>query len=244
MPQYKRPPITEAVIGIYFDSIISESDIEKAQAKFSEQYPLVEPFATLGIQVNVSERQTKFDEQSKGFKLTSTDKADVLLVTSRHLTISRLAPYAGWETFRTRASENWRLWKRIIGYRKIGHIGVRYINRIDVPAVPTTRVKIDDYVRVYPEVPESDVFWAMENYAMQLTGPLGVDDCRLIINSSLVPSPLINHISVVFDIDIVRQDQVPQNDEELWSLIDRIRAHKNRVFESSVSDRARELFNR
>ena len=244
MPQYKRPPITEAVIGVHFDPKIPREEIDKFRARFEAEYPLSEPFTTVGIEVDVIERQTKFDEQTVGHKLTSLDKADVLLVTTAHLTFSRLAPYNGWDAFRTRAADNWRTWKRLAGYRKIKNVGVRYINRIDIPAVPDQRVKIEDYLKVYPEAPEAGVMSAMAGYTMQLVGPLGEDNCRLVINSSLVPSPLVNHISIVFDIDVVRQEDVPQNDEELWALIERIRGHKNRVFESSVTDRARELFDR
>jgi uncharacterized protein (TIGR04255 family) len=101
-------------------------------------------------------------------------------------------------------------------------------------------VKIPDYLHVYPE---ARAVKRLQSYAMQLSGPLEEDNCRLVINSSLVPSPLVDHVSAVLDIDISRGADAPQRDDEIWALIDRIRVHKNQVFEESVTDKARGLFN-
>jgi uncharacterized protein (TIGR04255 family) len=58
-----------------------------------------------------------------------------------------------------------------------------------------------------------------------------------------VPPPLVDHASVILDIDVSRAGDPPQKDDEIWALIDRIRVHNNQVFEESVTDKARELFN-
>jgi uncharacterized protein (TIGR04255 family) len=172
--------------------------------------------------------------------MSSADRADVLLVTSAHMTCSRLAPYVGWDTFRARAEDHWRTWKRVVGYRKIGRIGVRFINRIDIPATGGEEVKISDYLRVRPEAPAVK---RMDSYALQMSGPLEEDNCRWMINSSVVaPPPLVGHVSVILDIDVSRAGDPPQRDDEIWALIDRIRVHKNHMFEASVTDKARELF--
>lgn len=101
-------------------------------------------------------------------------------------------------------------------------------------------MKISDYLRVYPE---ATAVKRMVSYAMQMSGLLEEDSCRLVINSSLAPSPLVDYISVVLDIDVSRAGDPPQKDDEIWALIDRIRLHKNHIFEESVTDKARELFN-
>jgi uncharacterized protein (TIGR04255 family) len=44
------------------------------------------------------------------------------------------------------------------------------------------------------------------------------------------------------DIDVSRQREVPQHDEEIWALIDRIRDYKNHIFEESITEAAREIF--
>lgn len=240
MPEYKRPPITEAVIEIRLEQPLSQTEVEKLHQRFREDYAFSENFAAYGLEVDAAARRANLEEQSSGYKLSSSDRADVLLVTSAHMSCSRLAPYVGWDRFRARAEDHWRSWKRVTGYRKIRRIGVRFINRIDIPAARGEAVKIPDYLRVYPE---ARAVKRLQSYAMQMSGPLEEDSCRLVINSSLVPSPLVDHISVVLDIDISREGDAPQRDDEIWALIDRIRVHKNQIFEESVTEKARGLFN-
>ena len=240
MPQYKRPPITEAVIELRLEQPLPRAEVEKLLQRFQNEYAFSEDFVAVGVQVDPAARRANFEEQSSGYKLSSADRADVLLVTSAHMSCSRLAPYVGWDAFRARAEDHWRTWKRITGYRKIGRIGVRFINRIDIPAAGGKVVKLPDYLSVYPEAP---AIKRMAAYAMQMSGPLEEDNCRLVINSSLVPSPLVDHVSVILDIDISRAGDAPQKDDEIWALIDRIRVHKNQAFEESITDKARELFN-
>lgn len=240
MPQYKRPPITEAVIELRLEQPLPGAEVQKLLQRFKGEYEFSEDFVAYGVQVDLAARRANFEEQSSGYKLWSADRADVLLVTSAHMSCSRLAPYVGWDTFRARAEDHWRIWKRVTGYRKISRIGVRFINRIDVPAARGEEVRISEYLRVRPEAP---AVRRMVSYAMQISAPLEEDNCRLVINSSLVPSPLVDHLSMILDIDVSCEGEPPQKDDEIWALIGRIRVHKNQIFEESVTDKARELFN-
>jgi uncharacterized protein (TIGR04255 family) len=240
MPQYKRPPITEAVSEVRIEEPLPQREVDNLVGRFRPEYPFSDRIAAYGLELDMGERKARLDEQSSGCRLASQDRADVLLVTSTHLSCSRLPPYVGWEKFRERAERSWRTWKSVTGYRKIKRIGVRYINRIDIPLTEGVEVKIPDYLQVYPVAPAMTV---SGSYAMQLAGPLGQDNCKLVVNSRLVRSPLVDHVSVVLDIDISREDDAPQRDDEVWALIERIRRHKNHIFEASVTDKARELFN-
>jgi uncharacterized protein (TIGR04255 family) len=239
MPQYKRAPIVEAVIEIRFEQPLSRDEVDKLLTRFKPDYAFSDPYASIGVAVDVAGRRADFQEHSSGYRLASADRADVLLVTMAHMSCSRLAPYLGWDTLRARAHGHWATWKRTIGYRKIQRIGVRYINRIDIPAAAEQTVRIPTYLRVYPEIGGMKI---LAGYAMQLSGPLGEDSCGLVIHSSLLPSPLVDHLSIILDVDISRESDVPQKDDEIWALIDRIRVQKNHIFEASVTERARELF--
>jgi len=56
------------------------------------------------------------------------------------------------------------------------------------------------------------------------------------------PAPLINHVSMVLDIDVFRTDQIPGRDADLWDCIDTVRSLKNAIFEACITDEARKLF--
>jgi uncharacterized protein (TIGR04255 family) len=56
------------------------------------------------------------------------------------------------------------------------------------------------------------------------------------------PAPLINHVSMVLDIDVFRTEQIPGRDNDLWTCIDAVRPLKNTIFEACITDEARRLF--
>lgn len=82
----------------------------------------------------------------------------------------------------------------------------------------------------------------MASYAVQVVFPLG-DDCNLVLNSSSMPlSPLVGFTSLLLDIDISRDINLPKKDDAIWELLDQIRSHKNSIFEKCITDRSRALF--
>jgi uncharacterized protein (TIGR04255 family) len=244
MPQYKRPPITEAVIEIRLEQELSRDVVDKLNVRFGADYPFSTRFGAVGVNLDLLGRQAIFDEQASGYKLTSSDQTDILLVAATHFSCSRLAPYNGWEAFRARAQSEWKICKKITGYRKIQRLGVRYINRIDIPNGVEDKIKPEIYFRVYPETPNMDVMPAIAGFTMQLIGTPGPDNCKLVINSGLVPSPLVGHTSVLLDLDLSLDRDVPQKEGELWDRIEAMRVYKNNAFEACITDSTRELFDR
>jgi uncharacterized protein (TIGR04255 family) len=181
-----------------------------------------------------------------GIKLTAADGSGLVILNVEFLSMSRFAPYQGWDEYRTRATGIWDDWKSAIGYRKISRVGVRYVNRIDIPAT-STQLPIKDYLTVFPSVPAG--LPAPTGFATQIVGPLaelqaGDGRFQLVATTAVIPSPLVNHLGFVVDIDISRDQTggAPQKDADLWSLIDRMRIYKNDVFERCITDRARALF--
>lgn len=216
--------------------------VEKARARVAEHYLLVEPWSTKTFQLDVAAERATVAHQSAGYRATSLDSADILIISTLNFLVSRLAPYMGWESFYARASRDWEVWKRVAGYRRVQRIGVRYINRIDIPCEAGQKIQLEDYFTCYPEAPEVTGFPGLARYAMQLILPSGPEGCSLMINGASVPSPLVNHASFLLDLDISKEGDAPQNDDQVWALIDRTRDHKNRAFESCITDRARALF--
>lgn len=244
MTRYKRAPITEAVIEIRFEKPLPKKSIEKLNERLKDSYASSDPVSGIGVKVYVKERQATFDETHNGYKLASKDQTDVLMIIPTSMICSRSAPYTGWESFRARAEENWKQWKQITGYKKIERLGVRYINRIDIPVGSDERIRVEDYLNVYPQYPEPEPISGLSTYTMQIVGYIGKKNFNLIINSNVVPSPLVNHVSILLDIDIAPKGSVPQKDDEIWAMFEIMREHKNDVFESSVTDNARRLFDK
>jgi uncharacterized protein (TIGR04255 family) len=240
---YKRPPITEAVIEMRFADSIDSAMLDKVTSAFKPLYPREEILKQRQLQMNLdvtaSSPQTQSIEQI-GYKRSSLDQGHILLLLPipPSFIMSQLAPYPGWDQFFARFCRDWDVWKKSMGYRKIIRVGVRYINRIDIPSFDPV-VYEEHFFNVYPHIPEE--LGPMINYAVQVQLPIKDMGCSLTLNSSVVPSPLLDHRSFAIDLDVGKDDP-PQNDDGIYDLLNQIRVAKNRVFEACITDRARELF--
>jgi uncharacterized protein (TIGR04255 family) len=243
MPQlYKRPPITEAVIEIRIDSPIAMDRVERIRERLVEAYPLP-PQKVMLLNFEFQEQSPRVQQQLQGYRLTAPDGAGVVTIGPNVIATSRLAPYEGWESFVASGRSNWKIWKRVVGWQKVTRIGVRYINRIDIPTPENEPINVDDYLLFSLRRPDLGLP-PLQSFAMNAVTPLGKDDCKLIINAGSMPSPLVKTVSFILDIDISKETDLPQNDEGLWALINRIRDYKNFVFEGCITELSRELFNK
>lgn len=241
---YSRPPITEAVIEIRLGSPIETAELGRVSADLADHYPLDQPVKNLGVAVGMpatpeGKPTAQFNEEN-GRRRTSLDLTEIVVLWPTKFSVSQLAPYPGWGTFCGRFTRDWAIWKKRIGYRRVTRIGVRYINRLDIPMSGSGVIEESEYLNVYPYLPKD--LGTMMAYGVQAVLPLTDIRSKLTLNSSAVPSPLLDHAAFIFDQDVSREVELPQRDEEIFNLLHQIRDTKNRVFEACVTDHARELF--
>jgi len=238
---YDSPPITEAVIEIRFDSSINKKALAKTVKAFTKYYPELKPIDQYEFEVAVRNGVPKTNTKIvREFKLTSPDMTEVIVLKNSAFVLSQLAPYKSWEDFIVRFERDWNLHKKIVGRKNIVRIGVRFINRIDIPKKGNSLVNEYEYLNIYPKQPEE--IGPFISYAVQTQMFLPELDAFLKLNSAVVPSPLIDNISIVFDQDISRESELPQNTEDILAHLNEVRGEKNRVFELCMTDKARELF--
>ncbi len=242
-PSYTRAPITEAVIEIRIDSSLDQAEIEKASAKFLAHYPQDQRIDNVTFAVRLanelgSATKTRVN-RNIGYRRSTLDLTHLLVLLPSSLMVSQLAPYPGWDEFYRRFCRDWRIWKKAIGFKTISRVGVRYINRIDIP-VQNESVEHEAYLNVYPKLP--DIIGKVGRYAVQAVSYFEDIGCTLTLNSAVVPAPILDHASFVIDQDIAREIDPPQSDKAIFQLLNEIRTKKNAVFEACVTDRARELF--
>lgn len=243
---YKRPPITEAVIAISFAAPMDPRDLDKVNGDFAKVYPQHQTARNMNLELVMPPSSdlapgTNIRHDEIGHRRSSDDQTQIVIVWPSLFVFSQLAPYPGWDEFFIRFSRDWDFFKKAVGYRRISRIGVRYINRIDIP-ITGNLTYYEEYLKIYPNLPEElgHVF----AYGIQTQLPYPEIEGRITINSASIPSPLLNHVSFLFDQDIHKETNVPQNDQGLYDLLNQIHVKKNAVFEACITDRTRELFNR
>jgi uncharacterized protein (TIGR04255 family) len=242
MKAYTRPPITEAVIGINFEAPLDEKELEKGNSKFLKQYPRHQLLQNVSLKVAVNQEghaNADGTRIAKGHRRTNDDVNELLVLRHSEFIVSQLAPYPGWDSFAKRFVRDWKIWKRLVGYRAISRVGVRFINRLDIP-LKEGGIEHEKYLKVFPALP--DIVPVVQAYAIQAQAPLDDIKSTLIINSAIVPAPILGHGSFLLDLDIGRTLDVPQSDEDMFDLLNQFRTKKNEVFEACISNHARRLF--
>lgn len=226
-----------------FATALSPAQVEKASDRLSSLYPADQAIWNFGVALAVPQALTQevTTQVSKelGHRRSTPDISEIALIWPSAFIVSQLAPYPGWDTFFARFVRDWKVWKRISVFRNVIQIGVRYINRIDVP-IENGIIEESEFLNVYPRTPTS--FGYLHGYGVQARLYVDDIDCNLNITSSAVPSPLIGHGSFLLDIDVFKTSNPPQNDREIHELLNRIRVKKNETFEACITNRARELF--
>jgi len=241
---YARPPIVEAVIERRFANPIDFEVVNELRRRFESDYPAVDQTAEFALAINAAGAVPELRHSPLGYRMVSREGTAIIVVSTQGVAFSRLAPYPGWSEFSAGAAEIFKVSREVTGYVPIARLGVRYINRLDIPMLsgPTpSAVRMEDYVLVRPEFPDSLTPYT-SGFTLQCVFEVQVPDCLCTMTVATVQSPVPGHNSVVFDIDIGRNINVPQNETGIQELLDLIRIEKNRIFETSLTARMKELF--
>lgn len=239
---YPRAPITEAVLElrVRLPEGTSLSTLADLHAQVEQDYP------TRRNQVEVQfegrsggEGPTATARQThKGFVFISHDERQSFQARLDGFAFSRLAPYDRWETFQPEARRLWSIYRSATNPESIVRLALRYVNKLDIP-LPVLDMK--DYLRTGPEI-APELPQGLSRFFMQLEIPQEDLESSLVLNEALVPPPRANLASVLLDIDIFRQENVPNDEDGIWAFFERLRRRKNQVFEACITDRTKELF--
>lgn len=234
---YAKAPITEAVIEMRTSDAVTEAALRKAQTAIRKRYKKSEKLVqfTLDLAVAASARQ-----EFAGFKLTSDGGEFVAQAKVNGLSFSVLAPYPGWTAFLAEFEEVWRLWSKAVGRKPIARIGVRFLNRIDIPQGEDELLQSDDYLNVGVKLPDITRDGAL-GWQAAAVSQIPNTPFKLRVGCGQTEPALINHAAYLLDLDLFCDVDVPQTDNDIWSLLSDAKVVKNRVFEECITSRTRTL---
>jgi uncharacterized protein (TIGR04255 family) len=236
-PAYSKPPIVEAVFEIRFAESLSPRELERLRDRFSSNFPKIELQQKIDIEVTNAGVNAK--ATPVGFKMTSSNALDIVLMQVNQFGSSRMAPYEGWEKFIRTAKANYDDFTKIVGRKTITRIACRFINRVDIPVAEMEGVDILEFVRFGVAMPEE---------LSKTIGPFSVaanfivDNVKILAQCGLTPPALLDHLSLMLDIDSFVDSDIKPHKDTIWEVASTLRSAKNRVFETSITDRLRVHF--
>ncbi len=240
MPTYRRPPLVERVVEFRCERDGGSDIIDRLMKRLSTDYPAYDDQTEFDFRIGLKGEIEKVGEGISQRNLRSADAIDLCILKRNSIGVSRQAPYSGWEPLKARAERAWKVWQKGMAKPKLSRIGSRSTNRIDIPFADLAERLPQDYVNVgFAPLPFSA---EVKAFNVQRSGQ--VDRYTLIMNSSTIVSPLIDHQSLLLDIDLGLEAFALSDWAELAVELDLMNDKLNEIFEACVTDLSRELFNR
>lgn len=242
MLNYKRPPLVEAVLEARFQKALSKEDVLSLAKKIKKEYPLEKNNIQISTEVAVSEKgiiQKNSIAEGRTLDKIGQQQSGVIIMPDVIAVVSR-APYQGWEELFSSFEYVWKINKDVSGIKPVGRIGARFVNRIDIPVSnDTKKINIADYLNIGIHCPDGiDI----KNYDVSFSLVLEDDFCVNVRTVTVEPM-VANTAALLLDIDIYSDKNIPMREDELFAKINSVRKRKNDLFESFITDKAREIFN-
>jgi uncharacterized protein (TIGR04255 family) len=226
---FPNAPIVEAILSIEVDYL---DDFHSRAGAFHEATRHLLP-----VEEEI-ESPTTTGQPLLGYRLTSEDGAQVVQLMRRSFSFHRLRPYRDWDQFSAAAQQMWLHYLRHFTPGAVRGINLRYLNRIEIPG-PFGDVR--EYVPLSPNLPEGmDV--GLAGYLLRLALVDPEVPAVAYVTQRTEQRSSIGNLPLLFDIDVRSEAEMPAGDDALWRVIGRLRDYKNRLFFSSITEAARELF--
>lgn len=238
--RYKKPPLQEVICEIYFDAKQPlDERLEKALRKrwqeegFTDQRMVEQKH--VDVRVSIQGLETKEQRSGKKLVCRSVDERQLIQLTSKLLAVNHLAPYPGWtDVFKPLVLRRVGELNEILPLRGIRRIGLRYIDRIEIPQAPLQWDQWFNFELPLPVVlrrPGCQV-------QMRLETPLD-DDMRAVTQLFSAQPANPEHSSVIFDMDVISARYVSV--EGLAAELDRVHEPQVLAFEEILTDNVRNL---
>jgi uncharacterized protein (TIGR04255 family) len=240
---YRRAPITEAIIAFQCE-LPASTNLEKLadiHARIKAHYPKRADQYQMGLRLQPSTPPLPLsDSEIVGYRFARADDERAVNVTKfGDFAFSWLAPYDRWNTFRAEAKQAWDAYESVICPGSIKRIGVRFVNRFDIPVSVGGAIDLDVYLRTAPRI-APDLPQSMKKYFIRVELPGNLSGGLLIITEATVEPPRPDLVSVLLDIDAIVQN-TNLSATDAWHIVDQLRHEKNQTFEACITDSMRSL---
>jgi len=245
-PHLPHAPIVEAVIEIR-----ARAEVAWEEGVISEQlkpklpdYPQVASQKEFQQEVQFGAGQVLEAKQHnlgwKGLRLQSADQRQVVQFNRDGFVFSRLDPYENWEHLRDEALRLWRVHLDLAHPTETQRIGLRFINRIELPA---HEMKFEEYIQPHAEPPRGlDLPFQGFFHHDTLAAPGHPYSINVVRTIQLPQDPRTQGIGLILDIDVFTTQPFELRQGLLEERLAEMRWLKNKVFFGSITQKALDSF--
>ena len=245
-PHLKNAPIVEAIIDLRarVEADWKESEITPALKRLLLDYPKklsmtgLQPEFTFGLGV-VPEGKS-IDRGWTGVRCQTEDGLQVAEFSRDGFMFARLRPYEDWGRLAGEALRLWRMFLDLGKPAEIQRFGVRFINRITLPA---RFVLLEDYLDPAPQGAR-DLDLLFQHFLHQdIFGVPGhAYTIRMIRTIQPEPVPNPQASGIILDIDVFTTQSFEPEPQALEHRLTEMQWLKNKMFFGSITSKALEAF--
>ncbi len=231
---YSKAPVIEALIHFEFQSEPENfsSKLDIFCEYIAQDYPDCSTIQFMPVDLS----NAASSQRNIGYRLANSSNDRILQLREQSFTFSCLAPYTKWEDMILQALNVWKSYQDLMQNAPLTRVAVRYVNQLNLPL---SKLDLKSYLNIYPVI-SSEPPLDLGGYLMQLQIPFPKDNALATVIQVLEPQNLPEVASTLLDIEVTSTGELA--DEDLQALLNRLHKIENQVFETSITDRTRELF--
>lgn len=239
--KYENPPIVEALCEFQFEPVPTWDLAMPGLIydKVRDSFPKRRQVRGLEVALSTTPKGVEQQVTTTGrVQFLREDEKAFVQVGPNLLAVNHLKPYPTWDNFLPLIQKGFEVYCEVVGPEAIHRIGLRYINRIEIPG---ERVELEDYFQFRPfvggKLPQD---FGPFIVGIQLPYEDSRDVLRIQLTSARVDTP--DTVAIMLDLDyfLDQPGQVP-----LDKVIDWVKVAHDRlevVFEGCITDRLRQIF--
>jgi uncharacterized protein (TIGR04255 family) len=234
-------PISEAVIELRVKPhpAFQISEIERIGQALSETF--VDRKTVYTVEQDIEVRNAEMvasgvRHEIEGYQFWTKDHLTAATYRKEAFSFSRLKPYTSWNDMVTGMKPLFQRYRSMAKPQSVVRIGVRFINRIDLPKT----LLFEDYLAAPPNVPKD-----LPQFLSSFLSRVVIHDPEIKVAASVTQALEAkdqDHVTVLLDIDSFKRMECEPDAEEVWTALENLHVFKNKVFFASITEKALSLF--
>lgn len=235
---YVRAPIVEVILQFDFgEPSDSQEDLRAVTADLANLYPTREEIREFAAQFQFGPegmQATTTPNPPTGYQIKDSTGHRIVRLFEKAISVHEVQPYTGWSTFIAVAREVFAIYQRRVPRATVRRIGLRYINRIDLPH---DAGDIREWLCSAPDIP-AGLPQFVSSYSSEMAMPQpDMTGVVAVMRQALLDTPSPEVGPIILDIEMVCQVAVAL--PMLWNVVETMHERENSIFERTITDRVR-----
>lgn len=238
-------PITEALIDVHVEPRHDltfpalQQTIATPEFGYYVKNSISQGTFAFKLTLDGAQPQTTAEASQIGLRLHSDDEKYVAQCRLSGFTLSRLRPYEEWSNLIREAKRVWAIYTERLTPVRVTRVATRFINNLQLPM--HLGASFQEYLHKLVDVPD-EAPQAVASF-LQRFQLVDVQSNALVnLTLALESTPIFGPAPVVLDVDAFIVKDLDPEHEELWVILEHLRALKNQCFFGSLTERAAKLY--